>query len=85
MYHARPLRNDGSAGIVVEGRRIERYANGRLTDALDLPDRFEGQVAALSPENCSAAVRAGNRIRILDVGCSAFGGEVVAARGRLVA
>ena len=72
--------NDGSVGVVVDGRRIERYADGRVTDALDLPDRFQGQLAVLSPDNCSAAFRAGNRIRILDVGCSAFGGEAFPGR-----
>ena len=72
--------NDGSVGIVVEGGRIERYADGRLTDALDLPDRFYGQLPVLSPDNCSAAFRAGRRIRILDVGCSAFGGEAFPGR-----
>ena len=77
--------SDGSAGIVVEGRRIERYVDGRLADALDLPDRFQGQLPALSPDNCSAVFRAGNRIRILDVGCSDYGGEVASrARGRVV-
>ena len=75
--------SDGSAGIVVEGRRIERYVGGRLADALDLSDRFEGQLPALSPDNCSAAFRAGNRIRILDLGCSNYGGEVF--RGRVAA
>ena len=53
---------------------------GRLADALDLSDRFEGQLPALSPDNCSAAFRAGNRIRILDVGCSNYGGEVFRVR-----
>ena len=66
---------DGSVAVVVEGRRIERYAGERLTDALDLPERFEGRLPVLSPDNCSAAFRAGERIRILDVGCSSYGGE----------
>ena len=67
--------NDGSVAVVVEGVRIERYADGRLTDALDLPDRFQGRLPELSPDNCSAAFRAGERIRILDVGCSTYAGE----------
>ncbi len=65
--------NDGSLAVVVEGRRIERYADGRLTDALDLQERFHGRLPVLSPDNCSAAFRAGDRIRILDVGCSRLG------------
>jgi hypothetical protein len=66
---------DGSVAVVVEGRRVERYTGERLTDALDLPERFEGRLPVLSPDNCSAAFRAGERIRILDVGCSSYGGE----------
>lgn len=67
--------NDLSVALVVEGRRIERYVDGKLTDALDLPERFQGRLPELSPDNCSAAFRAGDRIRILDVGCSTYGGE----------
>ncbi|MGH7359424.1 MAG: hypothetical protein ACREJR_11485 [Candidatus Rokuibacteriota bacterium] len=65
--------NDGSVAVIVEGRRIERYVEGELTDALDLPQRHEGRLPKLSPDNCSAAFRAGDRIRILDVGCSFLG------------
>ena len=65
--------SDGSVAVVVEGRRIERYVDGKLTDALDLQERFHGRLPTLSPDNCSAAYRAGDRIRILDVGCSRLG------------
>jgi len=65
--------SDGSVAVDVEGRRIERYRRGKLTDALDLPERFEGRMPNLSPDNCSAAFRADDRIRILDVGCSRLG------------
>ncbi len=60
--------SDGSVAVVVEGRRIERYVGRRLTAALDLPARYEGRLPELSPDNCSAAFRAGDRIRVLDVG-----------------
>ena len=62
--------NDGSVAVMVDGRRIERYVGGRLTDALDLAERFQGRLPALSPDNCSAVFRAGDRVRTLDVGCS---------------
>ncbi|MGH3057138.1 MAG: hypothetical protein ACRDNA_12015 [Gaiellaceae bacterium] len=65
--------DSGSVAVMVEGRRIERYVDGRLTDALDLQDRFQGRLPALSPDNCSAAFRFEDRIRILDVGCSPLG------------
>jgi hypothetical protein len=64
---------DGSVAVMVEGNRIERYAGTELTNGLDLPERFQGRLPTLSPDNCSAAFRAGDRIRILDVGCSFIG------------
>ncbi len=66
---------DDSVALVIEGVRIERYVGGRLAEALDLPERFQGRLPELSPDNCSAAFRAGDRIRILDVGCSRYGGQ----------
>ena len=63
----------GSVAVTVDGRRIERYVDGRLTDALDLEERFQGRLPVLSPDNCSAAFRFEDRIRILDVGCSGLG------------
>ena len=63
----------GSIAVIVDGRRIERYVGGRLTDALDLQSRFQGRLPELSPDNCSAAFRFEDRIRVLDVGCSRLG------------
>ena len=54
-------------------QRIERYVGERLTDTLDLAERFQGRLPVLSPDNCSAVFRAGDRVRILDVGCSTPG------------
>ena len=65
--------DEGSVAVMVGGRRIERYVGGRLTDALDLQERFQGRLPVLSPDNCSAAFRFEDRIRILDVGCSPLG------------
>ena len=65
--------DSGSVAVMVEGRRIERYEGGRLTDAFDLPERFQGRLPVLSPDNCSAAFRADDRIRVVDVGCSRLG------------
>jgi hypothetical protein len=62
--------SDGSIAVMVEGQRIERYVDDELTDAIDLPERYWGRVPVLSPDNCSAAFRAGDRIRFLDVGCT---------------
>ena len=76
---------DGSVAVVVEGRRIERYAGGRLTDALDLQERYHGRLPTLSPDNCSVAFRAGDRIRILDVGCSRLGSSGTVFPGHVAA
>ena len=64
---------DASVAVIVEGRRIERYTRRGRTDAFDFPERFEGRTPVLSPDNCTAAFRAGDRIRLLDVGCSSIG------------
>ena len=64
---------DGSVAVIVEGRRIERYTRRGRTDAFDFPERFEGRTPVLSPDNCTAAFRAGDRIRLLDLGCSTIG------------
>jgi hypothetical protein len=65
--------DDGSLAVVVEGRRIERYVDGELTDAIDLEERYHGRPPALSPDNCSVALSAGEQVRIFDVGCSRLG------------
>ena len=59
-----------SLAVMVDGARIERYVRGRLTDALDLPEQFQGRTPVFSPDNCSAALRTGDRVVIVDVGCS---------------
>lgn len=76
---------DGSVAVVVDGRRIERYEGRELTHALDLPARFQGRLPVLSPDNCSAAFRAGENIRILDVGCSTLGAAGTLLPGHAVA
>jgi hypothetical protein len=75
---------DGSVAVMVEGSRIERYAETELTDGLDLLERFQGRLPTLSPDNCSAAFRAGDRIRILDVGCSGLGQQGALLPGHVV-
>jgi WD40-like Beta Propeller Repeat len=76
--------SDDSVAVVVDGRRIERHQGGRLTDVLDLPEPFEGRLPVFSPDNCSALLRSRDRIRLLNVGCSApsrdlsFPGQVAA-------
>jgi hypothetical protein len=76
--------SDDSVALVVEGARIERYVGGRLTDALDLPERFQGRLPELSPDNCTAAFRSGERIRLLDVGCSRLGRSGLVFPGHVV-
>jgi hypothetical protein len=77
--------SDGSLAVVVEGRRIERYVDGELTDALDLEERYHGRLPTLSPDNCSVALSAGEQVRILDVGCSRLGPNVPRFPGRVAA
>jgi hypothetical protein len=62
--------NEGSAAVVVEGRRIERYRGGRLVGQADLTGALEGRTPAFSPDTCTAVVRDGENLRLLDLGCS---------------
>jgi WD40-like Beta Propeller Repeat len=62
----------GSVAVEVDGKRIERYRAGRLTDTLGLPVRLQGMPATLSPDNCTALYRSGNTIQFVDLGCSRF-------------
>jgi hypothetical protein len=64
---------DGSIGLVVESARIERWQNGRRRQSFELPERLRGRTPVLSPDNCAALIRAGDNMRLLDVGCSPFG------------
>ena len=77
--------SDGSLAVVVEGRRIERFEDGRLTHALDLQDRYHGRMPTLSPDNCSAAFRAGERMRVFVVGCSRLGPDGAVYPGHVAA
>jgi hypothetical protein len=70
ITHVHYAPDGGSVAVVVEGRRIERYEGRRLVHAFDFPARYEGRLPELSPDNCMAAFRAGERVRIFDLGCS---------------
>ena len=63
---------DGSAVVVVDGRRLERYVDGRPDGDVELAQRFQGRTPVLSPDNCSALVRARERMRLVDLGCSSY-------------
>ena len=62
-----------SVAVMVEGRRIERYVDGRLTDSFDLPERLQGRLPILSPDNCAALLRTGDEeVSLITLGCSPF-------------
>lgn len=61
---------DGSIGLLLAGRRIERRVGGRLTHAVDLPGPFRySPRVLLSPDNCAAVLIRRNRVHLVDVGC----------------
>jgi hypothetical protein len=60
---------DGSVGLVLEGRWIERRVGRRITHALELPARFLYWPAVLSPDNCAVLVAQRRQVHIVDVGC----------------
>ncbi|HYY76535.1 MAG TPA: hypothetical protein VE644_09480 [Gaiellaceae bacterium] len=63
---------DGSVAVLVDGARIERWAAGRRQQTLDLPADLEGRNPIFTPDNCSVLFNLGDRMRLIDVGCSAF-------------
>jgi hypothetical protein len=63
--------DSGSVAVMVEGRRIERYVDGRLTDAADLPERLQGRLPIFSPDNCAYLMRTGDEeVTLITLGCS---------------
>jgi hypothetical protein len=62
---------DGSVAVAVEGRRIERFLDGRETDALELRGPLEGRIPAFAPDNCAALFRSGDEeVTLVPLGCS---------------
>ncbi len=63
---------DGSLGVLVEGRRVDRYEDGRLvgtTDvAADTPVNPVGH-PALAPDNCAALSVGPGVVELIDLGC----------------
>ena len=63
--------DSGSVAVVVERRRIERYVDGRLTDAADLPERLQGRLPVFAPDNCAYLMRTGDEeVSLVTLGCS---------------
>jgi hypothetical protein len=59
---------DGSLGVVVEGRRIDRYEDGRLVGTASMPGDPVG-VPALAPDNCALLTVRPGSVELIDVGC----------------
>lgn len=62
---------EGSLAVVVEGSRVERYAGGRRTFALDLPPELQGRTPVLPHNTCAAAFvdSDAERVDLLGLGC----------------
>jgi hypothetical protein len=63
---------DGSVAVLVDGARIERWAEGRRRQTLELPPELQGRNPIFSPDNCSVLFNEGDWMRLVDVGCSPF-------------
>ena len=63
---------DGSLGVLVEGRRVDRYEDGRLVGTSDMaastPFNSVGH-PALAPDNCAALSVGPNVVKVIDLGC----------------
>jgi len=64
---------DGSLAVLVEGRRVDRYEDGRLvgtTDvAPDTPANPRVGHPALAPDNCAALSVGDGVVELIDLGC----------------
>lgn len=58
---------DGSLGVVVEGRRVDRYEDGRLVGTAIMP--ANPGVPALAPDNCAALSVFPGGVELIDLGC----------------
>ena len=63
---------DGSVGVVA-GRRVERYARGRVTHSRTLPDVPIAGPPNFSPDNCAALFYGAGEVRLVDLGCLGHG------------
>jgi hypothetical protein len=59
---------NGSVALIVGGRRLERWRDGHLGDAVVLPEGFAYSLTYFSPDNCAAAVL-GRDVSLVDLGC----------------
>ena len=63
---------DGSLAVLEEGRRIDRYEDGRLVATSNVrPDTPENPrtLAALAPDNCAALSVSPGVVELIDLGC----------------
>jgi hypothetical protein len=63
---------DGSLAVVVEGRRVDRYEDGRLVGTTDVPASTPANpvgVPALAPDNCAALSLGPGVVELIDLGC----------------
>lgn len=60
---------NGSIGLVVGGRRLERWWRGQREGMAVLPDAALRRPVHFSPDNCAALVVGDGEVHIVDVGC----------------
>jgi WD40-like Beta Propeller Repeat len=64
---------DGSLGLVIDGKRVERWEDDSLAESLAIPRSLQGGTPGLRFDNCAAFFRENQPpvggIRLLDLGC----------------
>lgn len=66
---------DGSIGLLVDGRRLERWSGRRRTGSILLPRRL-AEAPRFSPDNCAALLEGGGWVHVLDLGCFRGGRDI---------
>ncbi len=76
---------NGSVGLVVGGRRLERWSEGRLDGAVVLPEGVAFSPTYFSRDNCAAVVLAATQVYLFDLGCFPARDSFPSSCGRRIA
>ncbi len=62
---------DGSLGLTVDGKRLERWQDGRRTHAAAIPPHLRGSLPVFAPDNCAAIFRNSNagNVQVVRLAC----------------
>jgi hypothetical protein len=60
---------DGSYGVFADGRRLERYEDGRLRETRLVRPSVAGSTLSFAPDNCAVLANREGVVAVIDLGC----------------